>query len=78
MHYAIGSILNPLAGKFSEGTRKKGKGAKTGVSHDCRSFYLSQYDWLKGSHMPNETDHSYCKFVVPNTPFFPLLLYHVT
>ncbi len=58
----IGSILNPLAGKFLEGTRKKGKGAKTGVSHDWRSYYLSQYDWLKGSNMtkvvwlPNETD----------------------
>ncbi len=47
----IGSILNPLAGKFSEDTRKKGKGAKTGASHDSRRFYLSQYDWLKGSHM---------------------------
>ncbi len=47
----IGSILNPSAGKFSEYTRKKGKGTKTGVSHDWRSFYLSQYDWLKGSHM---------------------------
>ncbi len=61
----LGSILNPLAGKFSEDTRKKGKGAKTGASHDWRSFYLSQYDWLKGSHMtkvfwlPNETDYSY-------------------
>ncbi len=57
---SIGSILNPLAGKFSEDTRKKGKGAITGASHDWRSFYLSQYDWLKGSHMtkvvwlPNE------------------------
>ncbi len=47
----IGSILNPLAGKFSEDTRKKGKGAKTGASHDWRNFYLSQYDWLKGSRM---------------------------
>ncbi len=57
----IGSILNPLAGKFSEDTRKKGKGAKTGEtihekhvlygSYDWQSFYLSQYDWLKGSHM---------------------------
>ncbi len=47
----IGSILNPLAGKISEDTRKKGKGAKTGASVDWRSFYLSQYDWLKGSHM---------------------------
>ena len=42
----IGSILNPLAGKFSEDTRKKGKGAKTGASNDWRGFYLSQYDWL--------------------------------
>ncbi len=67
MCYPIGSILNPLAGKFSEGTRKKGKGTKTGAFHDWRSFYLSQYDWLKGSHMtkvvwlPNETDYSYCE-----------------
>ena len=73
----IGSILNPLAGTFSEGTRKKGKGAKTGASHDWRNFYLSQYDWLKGSHMtkvvwvPNETDYSYCEFVGPNTPYWP-------
>ena len=35
---------------------------------------MSQYDWLKGSHMtklvwlPNETDYSYCEFVAPNTP----------
>ncbi len=41
---SIGSILNPLAGKLSEDTRKKGKGAKTGAPHDWRSFYLSQYD----------------------------------
>ncbi len=71
----IGSILNPLAGKFSEDTRKRGKGAKTRASHDRRSFYLSQYDWLKGSHMtkvvwlPNETDYSYREFVAPNTPY---------
>ncbi len=50
-------------GKFSEDTQKKGKGAKTGSSHDWRSFHLLQYDWLKGSHMakvvwlPNETDY---------------------
>ncbi len=50
-HLIIGSISNPLAGKFSEDTRKKAKGVKTGASHDWRSFYLSQYDWLKGSHM---------------------------
>ncbi len=74
-YQTIGSILNPLAGKFSEDTRKKGKGAKTGASHDWRSFCLSQYDWLKGSHMtkvlwlPNETDYSYCEFVAPNTPY---------
>ncbi len=37
----IGSILNPLAGKVSEDTRKKGRGAKTGTPHDWRSFYLS-------------------------------------
>ncbi len=47
----IGRILNSLAGKFSANARKKGKGAKTGTSHDWRSFYLSQYDWLKGNHM---------------------------
>ncbi len=47
----IGSILNPLAGKFSKDTRKTCKGAKTGASYDWQSFYLSQYDWLKGSHM---------------------------
>ncbi len=70
----IGSILNPLAGKCSEDTRKKCKGAKTGASHDWRSFYLSQYDWLKGGHMtkvvwlPKETDYSYGEFVAPNTP----------
>ncbi len=57
-----GEYFNLLAGKFSEDTRKKGLGAKTGASHDWRSFYLSQYDWLNGSHMtkvvwlPNETD----------------------
>ncbi len=71
--YKIGSILKPLAGKFSENTRKKGKGAKTVASHDWRSFYLSQYDWLKGSHMtkvvwlPSETDYSYGECVAPNT-----------
>ncbi len=71
----IGSILTPLVGKFSEDTRKKGKGGKTGASHDWGSFYLSQYDWLKGSHMtevvwlPNEIDYSYCEFLVPNTPY---------
>ncbi len=70
----IRSILNPLAGKFSEDTRKKGKGEKTGASHDWRIFYLSQYDWLKGSHMtkvvwlPNETGYSYCEFVSPILP----------
>ena len=74
-HGAIGSILNPLAGKCSEDTRKKGKGAKTGASHDWQSFYLSQYDWLKGSHLtkvfwvPNETDYSYREFLAPNTPY---------
>ena len=72
----IGSILNPLAANFSEDTRKKGKGAKTGAPHDWRSFYMSQYDWLNGSHMtkviwlPNETDYSYCEFVAPNTPYY--------
>ena len=38
----IGSILNPLVGKVSEDTQKKGKGMKTGASHVWRSFYLSQ------------------------------------
>ena len=80
----IGTILSPLAGKFSEDTRTKGKGAKTGASHDWRSFYLSQYDWLKGSHMtkvvwlPNETDYSYCEFVAPNTPYYCKTFRHWT
>ncbi len=52
-------------GKFSEDTPKKGKGAKTGASHDWQSFY---FDWLKGSFsevvwLLNETDFSYCEFV---------------
>ncbi len=74
-----GSILNHLAGKFSEDTRKKGKGTKTGASHDWQSFYLSQYDWLKGGPitkvvwLPNETDYSYCEFVAPSTPYYWLL-----
>ncbi len=73
----IGSILKRLAGKFSEYTRKKGKGAKTGTSHDWRGFYLSQYDWLKDSYMtkvvwlPNETDYLHCEFVATNTPYLP-------
>ncbi len=51
--HVIGSILNlfKLAGKISQDTRKNGKGAKTGASDDWRSFYLSPYDWQKGSHM---------------------------
>ncbi len=63
--------FKPLAGEISEDTQKKGKSVKTGASHDWRSFYLSQYDLLKGSHMtkvvwlPNETDYSYCEFVAP-------------
>ncbi len=63
--------FKPFGGKIFEDTRKKGEGAKTGASHDWWSYYLSQYDWLKGSHMtkvvwlPNETDYSYCEFVVP-------------
>ncbi len=54
-------------GGFSEDTRKKGKRTKTGTSDDWRSFYLSRYDWLKGSHMakvvwlPNEADYSCCE-----------------
>ncbi len=75
INHLIGSILNPLEWKFSDHTRKKGKDAKTGASHYWRSFYLSQYDWLKGSHMtkvlwlPNEIDYAYCEFVAPNTPY---------
>ncbi len=71
----IGIILNPLAGKFSEDTRQKVKARKQGAAHDWRSFYLSQYDWLKGSHMtkvvwlPNENDYSYREFVAPNTSY---------
>ncbi len=74
-----GVFLNPLAGKFSEDTRKKGEGAKTMTSHDWRSFYLSQYDRLKGSHMtkvvwlPNLTDYSYCEFVARNTPYCQII-----
>ncbi len=77
----IGSILNPVARKVSEHTLKKGKGAKTGASHDWRSFYLSLYDWLNGNHMtkvvwlPNETDYSYCEFVAPNTPYYSIVRY---
>ncbi len=75
--YASGS----WEGQFSGDTRKNGKGPKTGASHDWRSFYLSQYDWLKGSHMsrvvwlPNETDYSCCEFVAPNTPYIIVLYY---
>ena len=71
----IGSILNPLAEKFSEDIRKKDNGVKTGAPHAWRSFYTLEYDWLKGSHMtkvdwlPNETDYLYCKFVTLNTPY---------
>ena len=88
----IGSILNPLAGKFSEDTRTKGKGANLTTLGTPRQFSgktsmlciaktteefrmisrlaellsvcLSQYDWLKGSHMtkvvwlPNEIDRT--------------------
>ncbi len=74
--YRIGNRLNHLAGKFSADTRKKGKGTKTGTPHDSRSFYMSQYELLKGSHMtkvvwlPNETDYSYCEIVAPNTPYY--------
>ncbi len=32
-----GSILNPLAGNFSEDTGKKGKGAKTGTGYSLAS-----------------------------------------
>ncbi len=58
---STGSILNALAGKFSEDTRKKRKGAKIGTPRDWRSFYMAQYDWLKGNNMtkvvwlPNES-----------------------
>ncbi len=73
--YPTGSILNALAGKYSKDTWKKGKGTKAAASHDWQNFYLSQYDWLKGSHMtkvvwlPNKTDYSYCEIVAPNTPY---------
>ncbi len=73
MFFSNREYFKTLGGKFSEDNRKKGRGAKTGASHDWRSFYLSQYDWLKGSHMtkvvwlPSETDYSYCEFVAPNT-----------
>ncbi len=71
----IGSILNPLAGKFSKDTGKKGKGAKQGHLTIGRPFICRNNDWLKGSYMtrvawlPNETDYSYCEFVAPNTPY---------
>ncbi len=67
--HAIGSNLNLLVGKFSEDTRTKGKGAKTGACRDRRSFYLPQYDWLKVSHMasvvwpPNESLYSICAVI---------------
>ncbi len=65
--------FKPFGGKIF---RKKGKGVKTGASHDWWSVYLSQYDWLKCSHMtkvvwlPNETDYSYCEFVAPKYSLF--------
>ncbi len=71
--------FKPLGGKFSEDTPKKGKGANTGRTHHWRSFYSSQYDWLKGSRMtkvvwlPNETDYSYCEVVAQNTPCYQTL-----
>ncbi len=37
----IGSILNPLAGKFSEATRKKGKGTKTGISRLAELLFVA-------------------------------------
>ncbi len=73
----IGSILNPLAGKFSEDTQKKGKVTKTGASHDWWSLLFVAIWLAKGSQMTkvvwlsNETDYSYCEFVVPNTPYWP-------
>ena len=51
MNLSNREYFKPLGGNISEDTRKKSKGAKTGVPHDWRSFYMSQYDWLKGSHM---------------------------
>ncbi len=36
-----GSNLNPLAGKFSEDTRKKGKGAKTGISRLAELLFVA-------------------------------------
>ncbi len=58
---SIGSILNPLAGNFLKIPERRVEARKQ-ASDDWRSFYLSQYNWLKGSHMikvvwlPNETD----------------------
>ncbi len=37
----IGNILNPLAGKFSEDIRKKGKGAKTGISQLAELLFVA-------------------------------------
>ncbi len=45
---AIGSMLNPLAGKFSKDTRKKGKGAKTGASHDMAELLFVAIWLAKG------------------------------
>ncbi len=73
--YLTTENFKPPGGKISDDTRNKGKGAKSGASHDWQSFYLSQYDWLKGSHLtkvfwvPNETDYSYREFLAPNTPY---------
>ncbi len=45
------------------------------MGHVTIGFYLSQCDWLKGSHMtkvvwlPNKTDYPYCEFMAPNTPY---------
>ncbi len=44
----IGSILNPLTGKFSE---ERVKVQRQGHLTIGIANYLSQYDWLKGSRM---------------------------
>ncbi len=49
---AIGSILNPLASKCSEDTRKKVKRDRH-ASCLVESIIITKCDWLTGSHMTN-------------------------
>ncbi len=71
---SVGSILNPLAEKFSGDARKKGKGAKTGISRFVGLLFVAIWFAIKGSHMtkvvwlPNETYYSYCEFMCQILP----------